>query len=203
LFVSGGSATGKTHLAHAIGNALAARDNGAWRVACLSGAAFVDELILALQAGEVERWRARYRAVDALIIDDLQALDGKERSQEEFFHLFNVLERAGRQMVLTSDRRPDQFANLQPRLRSRFEGGLVAEIAAPPMVDRNGRDTPVPDGAEAAAPTIDGGGLRPDPVEPEQPVASVTGRVDRSFLDPEKVITDWPDVAGRVLEDWV
>lgn len=209
LFVSGASGAGKTHLAHAIGNALAARDHGTWTVACVTGAAFVDDLIVALQAGTVERWRARYRAVDALIVDDLQALDGKERTQEEFFHLFNALHRAGRQMVFFSDRGPGDFANLEPRLRSRFEGGLVAEIAAPPMLDRLGRHTPVPDGDEAAAPTIDAApdpAIRPEPAETDASVAERTvasGALDSFFLDPEKVIAEWPEVTGRVIEDWI
>jgi hypothetical protein len=205
LFVTGPAGAGKTHLAHAIGNALAAREQGSWTVACLTGAAFMDELIAALQTGTVERWRARYRAVDALIVDDIHALDGKERTQEEFFHLFNILHRAGRQMVFTSDRAVADFAGLEPRLRSRFEGGLVMEMAAPPVVDRTGRLTPVPDGDEAAAPGIDGPAPRYEPVEDvasHAVVPAAPDALDTFFLDPEKVVADWPEVTGRVIEDW-
>jgi chromosomal replication initiation ATPase DnaA len=205
LFVKGPAGAGKTHLAHAIGNALATRDRGSWTIACLTGAAFMDELIAALQSGTVERWRARYRAVDALIVDDIHALDGKERTQEEFFHLFNVLHRAGRQMVFTSDRALEDFAALEPRLRSRFEGGLVMEMTAPPLVDRSGRLTPVSDGDEAAAPNIDVPTPRYEPAEDSETddvVPAATESLDVFFLDPEKVIADWPEVAGRVIEDW-
>lgn len=205
LFVTAPAGAGKTHLAHAIGNALAAREGGSWTVACLTGAAFMDELIAALQNGTVERWRARYRAVDAFIVDDIHAIDGKERTQEEFFHLFNVLHRAGRQMVFTSGRSLADFAALEPRLRSRFEGGLVMEMTAPPLVDRTGRLTPVPKGDEAAAPNIDASLPHHDPAEDTVPVDAVPGGSDARdafFLDPEKVIAEWPDVTGRIIEDW-
>ena len=208
LFVSGTTGAGKTHLAHAIGNALAARDHNTWTVACLTGAMFVDELIAALQEGTVERWRARYRAVDALIIDDLQALDGKERTQEEFFNLFNVLHQSGRQMVLCSNRAPADFANLDARLRSRFEGGLVVEMAAPPEADRIGRYTPVPHGDEAAAPNIDvpAGTPGADFIDLTGTLAGSDGTPDGSAAftaDPEKVVADWPEVTGRLIEDWI
>lgn len=205
LFVTGPSGAGKTHLAHAIGNALAARERGSGTIACVTGAAFMDELIAALQSGTVERWRARYRAVDALIVDDIHALDGKERTQEEFFHLFNILHRASRQMVFTSDRALDDFAGLEPRLRSRFEGGLVMEMTAPPRVDRTGRLTPVPDGDEAAAPNIDVPLPQYEPAEglaPQEAATAAPDSLDTHFLDPEKVIAEWPEVSGRVIEDW-
>ena len=171
----------------------------------LTGAAFMDELIAALQNGTVERWRARYRAVDALIVDDIHAIDGKERTQEEFFHLFNVLHRAGRQMVFTSARAPADFAALEPRLRSRFEGGLVMEMTAPPLVDRTGRLTPVPDGDEAAAPNVDVALTPHEPADDTLPVDAApagSDALDAFFLDPEKVIAEWPDVTGRIIEDW-
>lgn len=208
LFVCGPSGSGKTHLAHAIGNSLLARDGESLTVACISAVAFVDELIQALQSDSVERWRSRYRAVDVLIVDDLEALDGKERSQEEFFHLFNALHQDGRQMVFMSDRPPAGFASLDARLRSRFEGGLVVEISAPPAVDRLGRLTPVPDGDEAAAPTIDVPEsvplLEPMDFSSDTPIATpAAGSIDTFFLDPEKVIADWSDASGRIIEDWI
>jgi chromosomal replication initiation ATPase DnaA len=131
LFIHGPSGVGKTHLAHALGNELVNGSGGAMRVACLGAQAFVDELISALQDGTVERWRNRLRAADALVIDDVQFVSGKERTQEELFHVFNALVAEGKQLVFTSDRAPKEMPELEERLRSRFEGGLVVEIQAP------------------------------------------------------------------------
>jgi chromosomal replication initiator protein len=131
LFIHGPSGVGKTHLAHALGNELVNRSGGTMRVACLGAQAFVDELISALQDGTVERWRNRLRAADALVIDDVQFVSGKERTQEELFHVFNALVTEGKQLVFTSDRTPKEMPELEERLRSRFEGGLVVEIQAP------------------------------------------------------------------------
>ena len=131
LFVHGPSGVGKTHLAHALGNELVNASGGAMRVACLGAQAFVDELITALQEGTVERWRSRLRAADALVLDDVQFVAGKERTQEELFHVFNALVGEGKQLVFTSDRPPKEMPELEDRLRSRFEGGLVVEIQPP------------------------------------------------------------------------
>ncbi|MEO6444697.1 MAG: DnaA/Hda family protein [Gemmatimonadaceae bacterium] len=205
LFVHGPAGSGKSHLAHAIGNAVRARANPAPVVACVNAASFVEELIAALESGTVDRWRARYRAVDMLIVDDVHELEGKERSQDEFFHLFNVLQQDGRQVVLTSARALGTLGGLQARLRSRFEGGLVAALDRAPGIDRFGRSTPVPDGAEAAAPTID--------VILDETLATTEADaaceqatrapppLDSFFLDEEKVIADWAGIEGRVLED--
>jgi chromosomal replication initiation ATPase DnaA len=130
LFIHGPSGVGKTHLVNAIGNELLARGT-AETVACVSAPAFVDELIAALQEGAVERWRARYRAADVLILDDVHFIAGKERTQEELFHVFNALYSRSRPIILTSDRPPKELVELEERLRSRFEGGLVVSIAAP------------------------------------------------------------------------
>ena len=130
LLLHGPSGVGKTHIAHALGNAVRA----AWprkAVACLSAATFVEEFVAAMQEGGVERWRARYRAADVLVLDDIQGLAEKERSQEELFHLFNHLYDRGSQIVLTSDRAPREVIGLVDRLRSRFEGGLVVALQAP------------------------------------------------------------------------
>jgi chromosomal replication initiation ATPase DnaA len=204
LVLHGPRGAGKTHLAHAIGNALASRNGEAGAVACVSGEAFVQELIAAIQNGSVDRWRYRYRSVDALIIDGIQALDGKERSQEEFFHLFNILHQDGRQIILTSDRPFAGFRSLESRLRTRFEAGLVVHVGAPPIVDRAGRDTPVPEGDEAAAPTIDGRIEEPTGHDAEAGVEAIaTSRLalDPFFLDSEKMIVDWPEPDGRLLEE--
>ncbi|MEK7402039.1 MAG: DnaA/Hda family protein [Gemmatimonadota bacterium] len=131
LFIHGPSGVGKTHLVNAIGNEMIQATGGASIVACVSAQAFMDELIAALQDGSVDRWRARYRGADALVIDDVQFVAGKERTQEELFHVFNTLHKEGKQLVFASDRPPRQLDGLEDRLRSRFEGGLVVEMQAP------------------------------------------------------------------------
>jgi chromosomal replication initiator protein DnaA len=130
LVIHGGPGVGKTHLLHAIGNELAAASGGAMTVACVRASNFVDELIAALQGGTIERWRARYRRVDAVLIDEIDHFAGTERTQGEFFHLFNALVEAGKQIVLTASRAPRNL-EMDERLRSRFEGGLVVELQPP------------------------------------------------------------------------
>jgi chromosomal replication initiation ATPase DnaA len=131
LFFFGASGVGKTHLMHAIGNGLLEKSGGIGRIAVVPAQDFVDELIAALQSRTVERWRASFRGVDALLIDDVQFVAGKERTQEELFHVFNALHAAGKQIVFTSDRAPRDLQGLEDRLRSRFEGGLLVEVKAP------------------------------------------------------------------------
>lgn len=130
LYIHGPSGTGKTHLAHAIASAaMGSRPRGA--VACLAAGTFVEEFVAAMQEGGVERWRARYRAAELFVLDDIQQLADKERTQEELFHLFNVLHDRGAQIVLTCDRPPREVRGLADRLRSRFEGGLVVALQPP------------------------------------------------------------------------
>ncbi len=174
LFLHGAPGTGKTHLAHAIGNALAANGETTRRVAVVRGREFAEELIAALQEGTVSRWRARYRAIDALIVDDVQAVSGTERTQDELFHVFNALASDGRQLVFVADRPPQALEGLEQRLRSRFEGGLVAEVG---MVPRTGH----------AAPRL------------SMPVAA--RGTDTFFLDDEKVTWTWPDIGARLIEE--
>jgi chromosomal replication initiator protein len=131
LFLHGPSGVGKTHLANAIGNEIIEASGGAIAVSFVTSQAFIDELIEALQDGSLERWRNRYRSAGALIIDDVQFMAGKERTQEELFHVFNALYKEGKQIIFTSDREPKELDGLEERLRSRFEGGLVAEIQPP------------------------------------------------------------------------
>lgn len=131
LFLHGPKGVGKTHLLHAIGNELSALSGGATRVAVVDVRHFSNELISAIQDGAIERFRARYRGVDALLLDDVQVCDGTERTQEELFHVFNAVFDQGKQIVLASDRAPKQLSNLAERLRSRFEGGLVVELQPP------------------------------------------------------------------------
>jgi chromosomal replication initiator protein len=240
LFLHGPSGVGKTHLINAIGNELIAATGGATNVSLVGAQAFIDELIAALQEGTVDRWRARYRAADVLIIDDIQFVAGKERTQEELFHVFNALYAERKQIIISSDRPPRELESLEDRLRSRFEGGLVAELHSP---DRQLREklyarylsaiNPPPEpgvvpylAARPAASVreivgtvnrlasaadikgvplslaiakeeLEGVGSAPAP-----PPASIRASVDPFFLDDEKVVWDWPELGGRVIEEF-
>ncbi len=241
LFVHGPSGVGKTHVAHALGNAVRA----AWprkAVACVSASGFVEELVGAMQEGAVERWRARYRSADVLILDDVHHLADKERTQEELFNLFNHLYDRGSQIVLTSDRAPRDIAGLADRLRSRFEGGLVATLQVPDralrerlvhrwlleaghepgqalvavLADRDARSVREVVGLLTrllAAADLAGGPLTLELAHRELGIARTdtavstarspgAGAIDDFFLDREKVIWDWPDLAGRLMEEY-
>jgi len=130
LFVWGGVGLGKTHLINALAHELLNRRQRR-RVACLAAETFMNSLISALRQHQMDAFRNGFREVDVLILDDVQFLAGKERTQEEFFHTFNALHTAGNQIVLTSDKPPHAIAELEQRLRSRFEGGLIADIHPP------------------------------------------------------------------------
>ena len=236
LFVHGGPGVGKTHLVHAVGNALRRKAALSGPVACVSGSQFVDELIAALQDGTVDRWRARYRTAGALIVDDVHAIAGKERSQDELFHLFNALHSAGKQVVLASDRPPSEIGELEARLRSRFDGGLVVAIQPPDRALREAlyarmlqdrapdaepgvaallAELPVSGAAEVEA-VIDrvlhaaraaGGATTLSLVRRElgaggaaTPV-STPAVADKSFLDAEKIVMEWVELDGRVIEE--
>jgi len=242
LFIHGPSGVGKTHLLHAIGNGLMTARQGRAVVACISAQALIDELIGALREGQVERWRNRYRVADALLIDDVHFIAGKERTQEELFHVFNDLYAAGKQIVLTSDRPPRALSELEERLRSRFAGGLVAEIQPPdrelrerlfvhylaatsaerdPALAAYLGEMPIANAREilgvvnrlaaaadmaAARLTLDfaraelEGPGGPQAAPPETLV--VGADVDPFFLDGERVVWEWPDPVGRVIEEW-
>lgn len=205
LYLYGPSEAGKTHLAHAIGNALAARDGGSWTVACVSAAAFADELVDALQDGTLERWRLRYGAVDAFLIDDVHSLAGCEAAQEELIRLLQMLQPAAKQIVVAARQPPGELAGLMPALVTTFESGLAVEIGHVPHAERVARFTPVPMGAEAAAPTIDttfDAGHTEAPAPPSVGLVALRGKVDTFFLDPEKVVIEWPGLDGRVIEEY-
>ncbi len=129
LVLVGKSGLGKTHLLNAMGLELARGKRAV--VACLSTQAFIDELIAAIDGNRVDWWRARYRRATALLLDDIQLLTGKERTQEELFNLFNLLQDKDRQLVFTAPAHPNTLSGLEERIVSRLEGGLVAEIKEP------------------------------------------------------------------------
>lgn len=135
LFIHGGSGLGKTHLMHAIGREILRRRPDC-RVIYLTCEKFTNEFIEAIRKGEIEKFRRRYRSSDVLLIDDVQFLAGKERSQEEFFHTFNTLLDGRNQVVLTSDRPACEIKSIEPRLISRFECGLAVELQAPQIETR-------------------------------------------------------------------
>lgn len=239
LLLAGPSGVGKTHLLHAIGNAIIASTGGT--VACVHAQALVDELIVAIQQGTVERWRARYRAVDVLVVDDVQFLAGKERTQDEFFFVFNSLVEEGKQIILSSDRMPSEIPDLAARLRSRFEGGLVAPIAPPDRPLREklasrflsalGRGAPtdlldvicdptvqsvreligvvnrLAAAADALGAPLDAAlareelGLADAELASSAPAAAAASAGDPTFLDRERVVWEWADLSGRLIEE--
>jgi chromosomal replication initiation ATPase DnaA len=240
LVLHGPSGVGKTHLLNAIGNGMVAASGGRLQVACVHAQKFMDELISAIQGGTVDRLRTRYRSVGALLIDDVQFVAGKERTQEEFFSLFNALIGADKQIVLASDRAPADIPDLESRLRSRFEGGLVVPILPPErdlrtrlfsrFLQSAGRaaddqllallaEHPVQSVREiigvvnrlGAAADSSGAALStqlaraelgmPTPYAGMPAVSRAETRREALFLDPEKVVFEWPEVSARVIEE--
>ncbi|RME38009.1 MAG: chromosomal replication initiator protein DnaA [Deltaproteobacteria bacterium] len=130
LFIYGGVGLGKTHLINAIGNAIL-ESNPDMRVCYYTSEKFMNELINSLRYGKMEEFRQKFRSMDVLLIDDVQFIANKERTQEEFFHTFNSLYESHKQIVVTSDKFPKEIPGLEERLRSRFEWGLIADIQPP------------------------------------------------------------------------
>jgi chromosomal replication initiator protein len=129
LVIVGSSGVGKTHLLHALGNALAAKSKAA--VACLGAHEFTSELIEAIDRDAIGPWRARYRSAGAFLLDDVHLVAEKDRTQDELFVLFNFLIESGRQMIFSSGVPLSELTGVEPRLRTRLEGGLVVDLPAP------------------------------------------------------------------------
>ena len=151
FFLHSGVGLGKTHLMHAIGNEVILRHPGS-KVIYITGESFTNELIGAIQSGNrggsngTNKFRNKYREVDVLLIDDIQFIAGKNSTQEEFFHTFNALHMAQKQIVIASDRPPKEFTNLEDRITSRFSSGIISDMSAPDVdtriaILRNKRDS--------------------------------------------------------------
>ncbi|TON01245.1 chromosomal replication initiator protein DnaA, partial [Vibrio parahaemolyticus] len=135
LFLYGGTGLGKTHLLHAVGNAIVDNNPNA-KVVYMHSERFVQDMVKALQNNAIEEFKRYYRSVDALLIDDIQFFANKERSQEEFFHTFNALLEGNQQIILTSDRYPKEISGVEDRLKSRFGWGLTVAIEPPELETR-------------------------------------------------------------------
>jgi len=135
LFVYGGVGLGKTHLIQAVGNAIA-KENPDFRIIYITTEKFTNDFIQALKTGQMEKFKAMYRNIDILLVDDVQFMAGKDQTQEEFFHTFNALYQNNKQIILNSDRPPKAIPSLEQRLVSRFAAGMIADISQPDLETR-------------------------------------------------------------------
>ncbi|NDJ52462.1 MAG: chromosomal replication initiator protein DnaA, partial [Chloroflexi bacterium] len=133
LYLHGGVGMGKSHLLHGLGHRLLEQG---WNILCVTAETFTNDLVAAIRGKRTGEFRAKYREVDVLLVDDVQFIAGKDSTQEEFFHTFEALHTVGAQIVLAGQRPPAQLTNLDQRLRSRFEGGLVVELVEPDVETR-------------------------------------------------------------------
>lgn len=131
LFIYGGTGLGKTHLIQAIGNEIIKNYKNRVRVKYITSEKFVNDVVWAIRNKRMDDVKNKYRNIDILIVDDIQFIGGKERSEEEFFHTFNILYQNNKQIIISSDRPPSQIPTLEDRLRSRFEGGMIVDITYP------------------------------------------------------------------------
>jgi chromosomal replication initiation ATPase DnaA len=190
LVIVGASGVGKSHLLHAVGNALAERLDGP--VACLSAHEFTSELIEAIDRDAVGIWRARYRRAAALLLDDVHLIADKQRTQDELFVLFNLFLESGRQMAFTSAVPLADVSGLEPRLRTRFEGGLVVDLSAPPPPTAS-----LADEAAEGEPAD-----RPEPGRTSGRNSGIVAPTRVGMKSREKMVWDWPESSDRVIEEW-
>jgi chromosomal replication initiator protein len=186
LYLYGGVGLGKTHLMHAVGNLIQKR-NRSVRLAYLSSEKFMNELINAIRFDRTIQFRQRYRDIDVLLMDDIQFIAGKERTQEEFFHTFNSLYDSQKQIVITSDCPPKKIPTLEERLHSRFEWGLIADIQPPDLetklaILRKKAESELPTLRDDVAIYI-AGGIRSNVRELEGALNRLTARASLDGLD--------------------
>jgi chromosomal replication initiator protein len=196
LFIHGGPGLGKTHLLHAIANDAAHRN---YRVLCVSAEQYTNEMVTAIREKTTDEFRRRYRCIDMLLVDDVQFFNGKEQTEESFFHTFNDLHGNNRQVVVTSDRPPRAMPALQERLRSRFEWGLVADVQPP---DFNTRVSVLQAKARRAGIDITPDVLEFIALQIKENMRSLEGSLNRVIAYSQllsAIIT--PELAARALED--
>ncbi len=190
LYLYGGVGLGKTHLMHAVGNLIQKR-NQSTRLAYISSEKFMNELINAIRFDRTIHFRQRYRDIDVLLMDDIQFIAGKERTQEEFFHTFNALYDNQKQIVITSDCAPKQIPTLEERLHSRFEWGLIADIQPPDLetklaIIRKKAELELPALRDDVAIYI-AGGIRSNVRELEGALNRLSARASLDGLDPADI----------------